>query len=310
MNSARKILNRRETAEQIADGMIKSRSFWADARIRFFKNKMSVISVFVLLAIILFALFGNFFAQWSNEEIDWSVLGKVKEIGGPSLANGHYFGVDELGRDLFARVVQGSQVSLLVGFVCSFGALVLGVTAGSLAGYYGGRIDAVLVGANQITVAIPYIIFFVVWQAFFGRSTLQLMIVMIFINWGAGFFVARGQVMILKNKEFVDAARMTGMSDFAILRKHILPNMLGIIIIYASLTIPEVIMYESIVSFLGVGIQEPDTSWGKLISEGAGTMQFGTLWQIGFPALFFVLTQVSLYYIGDGLRDALDPKDR
>ena len=166
-----------------------------------------------------------------------------------------------------------------------------------------------MIAANQITVSIPYIIFFVVWQAFFGRSVFQLVLVMVLINWSAGFFIVRGQVMLLKNKEFIDAARMMGMNNMAIIRRHILPNMLGIIIVYVSITIPEIIMYESIVSFLGVGIQEPETSWGKLISEGARTMQFGTLWQLAFPALFFVLTQVSLYYIGDGLRDALDPKD-
>lgn len=292
------------------DEDFKGQSFWHDARIRFFQNKMAVFSCFVLLFVVGFALFGGMIAQWSNEEIDWSVLGKIKELGAPSFENGHYFGVDELGRDLYARVVQGSRVSLLVGFVAGPLALLCGTITGAIAGYYGRRIDAFLLGAAQITVAIPYIIFFVVWQAFFGRSPFQLILVIVLINWFAGFWIVRGQVMTLKNKEFIDAARMMGCSDFLILSKHILPNMLGIIIINASLTIPEVIMLESLVSFLGVGVNEPATSWGRLLSEGAQTLQFGTIWQFAFPAFFFSITQIALYYIGDGLRDALDPKDR
>ena len=307
---SRRKLHTKEFAEELAEDIITSNSFWVDARIRFFQNRMAVASCIILSLIVLFAMFGGFFAQWSNEEIDWAVLGKVKTEGMPSIASGHYFGVDELGRDLYARVVQGSQVSLTVGVVASIFALMSGATWGAIAGYYGKRWDTYILGASQITTAIPYIIFFVVWQAFFGRSTSQLIIVMILVNWSAGLFIVRGQVMMLKQKEFIDAARLMGQSDFQIIRRHILPNMLGIVVIYASLTIPEVIMFESIVSFLGVGIQEPATSWGKLISEGARTMQFGTLWQFAFPATVFALTQISLYYIGDGLRDALDPKDR
>lgn len=310
MTSFRKKLKNPIFTKKLAADMVSSRSFWGDARLRFFKNKMAVLSCFILLIIILFAIFGGAFAKWNNEEVDWALLGKVDTHGMPSFENGHYFGVDSLGRDLYARVVQGTGTSLLVGFTAAILALISGAFFGSLAGYYGGRVDALIIGANQITVAIPYIIFFVVWQAYFGRSTFQLILVMVFINWNSGLFIVRGQVMTLKNKEFVDAARLMGQSNMAIILRHILPNMLGIIIIYASLTIPEIIMYESIVSFLGVGIQEPSTSWGKLISEGASTMQFGTLWQLAFPAAFFALAQISLYYMGDGLRDALDTKDR
>lgn len=310
MTSAQKTLSEREVAERMAADMIESRSFWIDARKRFFQHKLAVVSLFILGAVVLFAIFGGLFSQWSNEEIDWSVLGKIKESGAPSIANGHYFGVDELGRDLYARMVQATRASLLVGFVSAICALILGTTMASLAGFYGGRLDATIIAAEQITQAIPYIIFFVVWQAFFGRSLVQLILVMILINWASGLYVVRGQVIMLKNKEFVDAARLMGMSDFKIITRHILPNVLGIMIIYTSLSIPNMIMYESIVSFLGVGIQEPQTSWGKLLAEGARTMQFGVLWQFAFPAAFFMLTQVALYYIGDGLRDAFDPRDR
>jgi len=310
VSTTRKHLQSKAFAETAAEEMLTSRSFWADARIRFLRNRLAVASVFLLLGLVLFAIFGHLFAQWSYEEIDWSLLGKVKTDGGPNWENGHYFGVDDLGRDLYARVVQGSQTSLMVGFLAGPLSVLLGASIGAMAGYFGGRFDQIVMGMYTIWISIPYIIFFVVWQAFFGRSLTQMIIVIIIVNWTAGLLIVRGQVMLLKNREFVDAARMLGMSDFAILVKHLAPNILWVIVIYTSLVIPEVIMAESLVSFLGVGIQEPNTSWGALISEGAKTMTFGTLWQLAFPAAFFVIAQVSLYYIGDGLRDALDPKER
>lgn len=310
MIGARQRLKSQAFADEAAEEMIRHRSFWADARYRFLQNRMAIFSGFMLFLLILFALFGHLFAQWSYEEIDWSVLGKVKTDGGPSFANGHYFGVDELGRDLYARVVQGTRTSLMVGFLAGPLSVVLGAILGALSGYYGGRFDRTMIGLYTIWISIPYIIFFVVWQAFFGRSLSQMIIVIIVLNWSAGLLIVRGQVMMLKNREFVDAARMLGMSDLTIIIRHLMPNILWVIVIYTSMVIPEVIMMESLVSFLGVGIQEPNTSWGALISEGARTMTFGTLWQLLFPAMFFVIAQVSLYYIGDGLRDALDPKAR
>ncbi len=310
MSFAKKQMNAAPYAEAAAEEMITSRSFWADARARFFRNRMAVVSVMMLVLLVLFAIFGHSIASWSYEEIDWNVLGKVKTEGGPTLANGHFFGVDELGRDLYARVVQGSRTSLLVGFVAGTASVLLGSVIGASAGYFGGRFDQLVMGAYTIWISIPYIIFFVVWQAFFGRSLTQMILVIVLVNWTAGLLIVRGQVMMLKNREFVEAARMLGMSDFTIIFKHLMPNILWVIVIYTSIVIPEIIMMESLVSFLGVGIQEPNTSWGALISEGARTMTFGTLWQLAFPAAFFVIAQVSLYYIGDGLRDALDPKDR
>ncbi|WP_261196405.1 ABC transporter permease [Pseudoruegeria sp. SHC-113] len=310
MTSAKARLQSQDFAQDVAEEMLSSRSFWADARARFFKNRMALVSIFMLFLLVLFAIFGNVIAQWNYEEIDWNLLGQIKEEGGPSIANGHYFGVDELGRDMYARVVQGSRTSLLVGFVAGIASVLIGSTIGAFAGYFGGRFDSIVMGAYTIWLSVPYIIFFVVWQAFFGRSLGQMILVIILVNWTAGLLIVRGQVMMLRNREFVDAARMLGLSDVAIIFRHIAPNILWVVVIYTSMVVPEVIMMESLVSFLGVGIQEPNTSWGALISEGASTMTFGTLWQLAFPAAFFVIAQVSLYYIGDGLRDALDPKDR
>lgn len=310
MNQTRKRLDSMEFAQDVSEEMVVSRSFWADARRRFLGHRLAVFGVVMLLALLLFALFGHAFAQWSYEEIDWNLLGRIKTEGMPSWENGHYFGVDELGRDLYARVVQGTRTSLMVGFVAGPLSVLLGAMIGALAGYFGGRFDQLIVGVYTIWISIPYIIFFVVWQAFFGRSMSQMILVIILVNWTAGLLIVRGQVMMLKTREFVDAARMLGMSDLQIIARHLAPNILWVVVIYTSLVIPEVIMMESLVSFLGVGIQEPNTSLGALISGGAATMTFGTLWQLAFPAAIFVIAQVSLFYIGDGLRDALDPKER
>ena len=205
--SVRKTMNSADYAQAAAEEMLSSRSFWADARRRFFKNRMAVAALFFLGFIFLFAIFGGIIARFTIEEIDWALLGQVKELGGPNLSNGHWFGVDELGRDLYARVVQGSRVSLMVGFIAGIGSVLIGATFGAIAGYYGGRIDQVIMAAYNITLSIPYIIFFVVWQAFFGRSVEQMIIVLILINWTAGLLITRGQVMTLKNREFIEAAK-------------------------------------------------------------------------------------------------------
>lgn len=296
--------------KDLVSGNVESRSLWADARIRFFKNKAAVLSVIILTLIVLFALFGGLFTQYTNDEIQWDALGMIRDKGAPSIENGHFFGLDDLGRDLYARVVQGSQISLMVALVSTFMAAFIGVTLGAIAGYYGGRVDTFIMRMVDIWIGVPYMLVIIVLMAVIGRSTTNLLIAIALISWMSSTIIVRGQVLSLKNKEFVDAARVMGVSNARIIMRHILPNILGIIVIDISLAIPAIITTESIVSFLGVGVQEPNTSWGALISEGASSMQYGTLWQLIFPATFFALTQVALYYIGDGLRDAFDPKDR
>lgn len=296
--------------KDLVSGSIESRSLWADARIRFFRNKASVVSLFIMALIALFALFGGMFAQFSNDEIQWDALGMIAEKGAPSIANGHYFGLDQLGRDLYARVVQGSQISLMVALVSTIISSIIGVALGAIAGFYGGRVDNFIMRIVDIWYGVPYMLVIIVFMAVIGRSTTNLLIAIALISWTSTTIIVRGQVLAIKNREFVDAARVMGVSDFRIIMRHILPNILGIIVINVSLAVPDIIMTESLVSFLGVGVQEPNTSWGALISEGAATMQYGTLWMLAFPAIIFALTQISLYYIGDGLRDAFDPKDR
>ncbi|MEL6427052.1 MAG: ABC transporter permease subunit, partial [Pseudomonadota bacterium] len=238
------------------------------------------------------------------------LLGNVETQGMPSFANGHYFGVDELGRDLYARVVQGTQVSLMVGVIGALIAVFFGTLYGAIAGYVGGRVDSIMMRFVDILMAIPYMFVLILLLVVFGRSLFMLFVGIGLFSWMDMSRIARGQTLSIKNKEFVEAAIATGVPTFTIILRHIVPNLLGVVIVYATLLVPNMILYESFISFLGLGVQEPNTSWGALINDGASQMQYGTLWQIGFPLFFFVVTLFAFFFVGDGLRDALDPKDR
>ncbi|WP_043768258.1 ABC transporter permease subunit [Roseivivax isoporae] len=286
------------------------RSLWADARRRFLANRAAMTGLAMLVLVTLFALFGGTLAQWSNEELDYTVMGMVAEEGGPRLDNGHYFGTDELGRDLYARTVQGTQVSLLVGVVGALVAVSVGTLYGAVAGYAGGRVDNAMMRAVDVLMSIPYMFVLILILVMYGRSMTALFVGLGLISWLEMSRIVRGQTLSLKNREFIEAARATGVPAATIIRRHILPNLAGVIAVYATLLVPLMILTESFISFLGLGVQEPLTSLGALISEGAGTIAYGTIWQLGFPLLFFVLTLFGFFFVGDGLRDALDPKDR
>jgi len=290
--------------------VIKGRSLWYDARLRFFKNKAALISLLCLVLILLFSFLGPLFAQWSNEEIDWSVLGDISTLGYPSIETGHYFGTDELGRDLYSRVIQGTKISLMVGILGALIAVTVGTIYGAIAGYFGGKIDSLMMRIVDILMSIPYMFVLILLLVIFGRSILMLFVGIGLISWLDMARIVRGQTLSIKKKEYVEAAITIGVNHFTIIRKHIIPNLLGVVSVYATLLVPGMILTESFISFLGLGVQEPNTSWGALISEGAGTMRYGTLWQLLFPLFFFVVSLFSLFFIGDGLRDALDPKDR
>ncbi|MGR3484545.1 MAG: ABC transporter permease subunit [Paracoccaceae bacterium] len=286
------------------------RSLWSDARRRFFKNRVAVASLFVLLFVGALSVLGPLIAPWDNESIDWSVLGNVGEAGRPSLETGHWFGTDELGRDLFARTMQGTQVSLLVGIVGALVAVVVGTLYGAAAGFAGGRTDSIMMRFVDVLTAIPYMFVLILLLVVFGRSMGMLFLGIGLISWLDMARIARGQTLSLKGREFVEAARATGVPAWRIVIRHIVPNLLGVVVVYATLTVPNMIIFESFVSFLGLGVQEPLTSWGALLNEGSQTINQGRLWQIGFPLLFFVATLFAFFFVGDGLRDALDPKDR
>lgn len=301
------------TSEQTVEAgaiMGKGRSPWADARRRFFRNKAALMGLVILGFVVAFALFGGYFAQWSNEELDYNVMGQIVELGGPSIQSGHYFGTDDLGRDLFARTIQGTQISLAVGLVGALIACIVGTLYGAVAGYAGGRTDGIMMRLVDIFMAVPYMFVLILLLVMYGRSITILFAGIGLISWMEMARIVRGQTLTIKGREFVEAARATGVSAPVIILRHIVPNLLGVIAVYATLLVPLMILTESFISFLGLGVQEPLTSLGALISEGAGTIAYGTTWQLGFPLLFFCLTLFGLFFVGDGLRDALDPKDR
>lgn len=289
---------------------VKGRSLWQDAVRRFTRNRAAMFFLILLVLVVAFTIIGPFLAVWSIEKIDWTIIGKVPALGAPSIENGHFFGVDQQARDLYSRVIQGTQVSLTVGILGSLVAVVVGTLYGAIAGYFGGRLDSAMMRFVDILYSIPYMFILILMLVMFGRSFLLLFLGIGLVSWLGMARVVRGQTLTLKNREFVEAAVAGGVRPLTIVVRHIVPNLLGIVAVYATLLIPEMILLESFISFLGLGIQEPNTSLGALISEGAQTMQYGTIWQIGFPLGFFVVILFAFFFVGDGLRDALDPKDR
>ena len=297
-------------SERMAAAEVKGRSPWADARKRFFRNKAAMFALIVLLLVVLFAIFGNLIAVWTYDSIDFSVMGNAATQGAPSIENGHYFGTDDLGRDLFARTIQGTRISLMVGIVGAGVAVIVGTLYGATSGYIGGRTDAIMMRTVDILLSIPYMFVLILLLVIFGRSLSMLFLGIGLISWLEMSRIVRGQTLTLKNREFIEAARATGVPTWKIIIRHIVPNLLGVVAVYATLLVPLMILTESFISFLGLGVQEPLTSWGALISEGSGTMRYGTIWQLAFPLGFFIVTLFAFFFIGDGLRDALDPKDR
>ena len=304
-----------ERAERIAEKLveaeeIRGRSLWQDARNRFFRNKAAVGAMICLSLVVAFTLVGPFFAQWSNEEIDWARMGDIAITGRPSLENGHFFGLDALGRDLFARTIQATQTSLIVGIIGAFVAVVIGTFYGAVSGFAGGVVDSLMMRTVDILIAIPYMFIIILLMVMFERSFFMLFVGIGIVSWLDMSRIVRGQTLALKHREFVEAAQAAGVGWFTIIWRHIVPNLLGVVVVYATLLVPLMILVESFISFLGLGVQEPNTSLGALISEGSGTILYGTLWQLLVPLFFFLVTIISLFFIGDGLRDALDPKDR
>ncbi len=294
------------------DAAPKGRSLWSDARRRFFRNRAATVSLVVLVLLILFAAFGELLSPFDRETVDFTLIGINADKGFPSWETGHYFGTDANGRDLFARTVQGTRLSLMIGIVGSLVAVVVGTLYGAISGYMGGRTDSVMMRIVDILLSIPFMFVLILLLVMFGRSLLMLFIGIGLTSWLSMARIARGQTLTIKNKEFVEAAIATGVRPFTIILRHVVPNLAGVVIVYATLLIPEMIIYESFISFLGLGVQEPNTSLGLLISQGADQILSGRgqTWQLWFPLGFFVVLLFAFYFVGDGLRDAIDPKDR
>lgn len=312
---------------------IQGRSLWQDAWARLRRNRLAVICMALLTAITLVCFIGPFFCPWepdvTNLKLKASPPGTVemlpldaylshhmgsgetfmREAGkdGTEVPRTHWFGTDPLGRDLLARTLAGGQVSLLVGLIATLVALVIGVSYGAVSGYAGGRTDDLMMRGVEILRALPFMIFVILLTTMFGKQLWLIFFAIGAVEWLTMARIVRAQVQGLVRQEFVDAARSLGLTPRRIIFRHIVPNVLGPVIVYATLTVPAVMLLEAALSFLGLGVQPPDSSWGTLINDGAKNME-SHWWLLGFPAAFFSLTLFCLNFAGDGLRDALDVK--
>jgi oligopeptide transport system permease protein len=283
---------------------IRGRSLYVDAWHRLLKNRAAVAALFVLGVVVVLVIVGPMLSDWDHEIPDWDHYSTP-----PSLDTGHLFGTDALGRDLYVRTMIGGRISLLVGLVATLVSLVIGISYGAVAGYFGGRVDNIMMRFVDGIYAMPFMFFVIVLMVIFGRNIFLIFVAIGAVNWLDMARIVRGQTLSLKNKDFVEAARACGATEMQIIRRHIIPNLLGVVIVYVTLTIPQVILVESFLSFLGLGVQEPLTSWGALVNEGAQELETAP-WSLLFPATFLAMTLFAFNFLGDGLRDALDPKDR
>jgi oligopeptide transport system permease protein len=286
--------------EQALEEAEHGASLWRDAWQRLGKNKMAVISTVTLILIVLASFIGPFFLKLSYET-------QNLQLGAVPPGVRHWLGTDTLGRDLFVRILYGGRVSMSVGFCATAVALTIGVFYGAISGFLGGKIDMLMMRIVDIIFALPFTVFVILLMVFFGRKFVLLFVAIGAVQWLTMARIVRGQVLSLRHQEFIEAAEALGLSKPRIIFRHMIPNALGPIIVYATLTVPAVMLLEAFLSFLGLGVQPPMSSWGVLIKEGAEVME-ELPWLLIFPGLVLAITLFSLNFLGDGLRDALDPR--
>lgn len=285
-------------AATVAEPLEKGSSLWHDAWLRLRKNKLAVFSMWALAIIAVACLFGPFVSPYGYEQ-------QNLELGASPPGARHWLGTDTLGRDLLVRLLYGGRVSIAVGLSATLVALTIGVVYGAVAGFFGGKRDAFMMRTVDIMYSLPFPIFVILLMVFFGRNIILLFVAIGAVEWLTMARIVRSQVMSVKKMEFIEAARSLGFGRRRIIFRHILPNILGPIIVYTTLTIPAVMLLEAFLSFLGLGVQPPMSSWGVLIKDGADKME-EFWWLLVFPGTMFSLTLFSLNFLGDGLRDALD----
>ncbi len=285
-------------AEAGADEEERPGSLWRDAWHRLAKNKMAVACGIILAVVAIVSFVGPFF-------LSQSYYGQDLQLGAVPPNAGHWLGTDTLGRDLFVRILYGGQVSMLVGLCATAVALTIGVFYGTLAGFLGGKVDALMMRIVDIIYALPFTVFVILLMVFFGRKFVLLFVAIGAVQWLTMARIVRGQVQTLRRQEFIEAAEALGLTKLRIIFRHMIPNAIGPIIVYATLTVPAVMLLEAFLSFLGLGVQPPMSSWGVLIKEGADSMEEFP-WLLIFPGFALALTLFSLNFLGDGLRDALD----
>lgn len=280
------------------------RGLWSDAWRRLRRNRAAVAALALLGLLLVASLAGPALSPYALDEVDWALSPLSTP---PDFASGHWFGTDSNGRDLFVRVWRGTQVSLLVALLATAVSLVIGVAWGATAGYLGGRVDGWMMRFVDVLYALPYMFFVIILTVVFGRSLFLIFLAIGAVGWLTMARIVRGQALALRNRAFVDAAVTLGLPAHRIIARHIVPNVLGVVIVYATLTVPQVILFESFLSFLGLGVQEPLTSLGRLVAEGALEMETSP-WQLLVPSAVLALLLLGLNFLGDGLRDALDPR--
>ncbi len=283
---------------------VAGRSPWVDARGRFLRNKAAVVSLCLLALITLLCAVGPWVLPHAFDTADWDAMSMP-----PTFANWHLFGTDDSGRDLLVRTLVGGRVSLIVGFLATFASVTLGIVWGATAGFMGGKVDAVMMRIVDMMYAVPYLLIAILMVTILGREFYLVVLTITVFSWMDMARVVRGQTLSLRSMEFIEAAHALGVPTHRIIFRHVVPNLLGVVVVYTTVTVPGVILVESVLSFLGLGIQEPMTSWGVLIHDGAAVMEVSA-WMLLFPAGMLSLTLYCFNYIGDGMRDALDPKDR
>lgn len=283
---------------------VAGQSLGREAWRRLKQNRAAMFSLWLLIAISLACVAGPYLLPWGLAEVDWNAF-----TAAPTLEAGHYLGTDANGRDLLARTLYGGRISLSVALVATLVSLIIGVLYGAISGYLGGRTDNLMMRFVDIMYSLPFMFLVILLMVVFGRNILLIYAAIGAVEWLDMARIVRGQTLALKRREFVEAAHALGVKDRTIVTRHMIPNAIGPVIVYVTLTVPKVILLESFLSFLGLGVQEPLTSWGVLISEGTDMMQSAP-WMLLVPAVFLALTLFCLNFLGDGLRDALDPKTR
>jgi oligopeptide transport system permease protein len=292
-----------DNAATLTEAALQGRSLWDDAGRRLMSNKAAVFSMVLLAIITLIAIFGPW--VWPHH---FDTIYPDRVAIAPTLENFHILGTDMIGRDLAVRLMMALRVSLAVGVIATLVSLVIGVTWGAIAGFVGGRTDQIMMRIVDVIYALPFIFFVILLTVVFGRNIFLIFVAIGAVEWLTMARIVRGQTLALKRREFVEAAEAAGVRSLDIVRRHILPNVLGPVVVYMTLTIPVVILAESFLSFLGLGVNEPLTSLGKLIADGQDYME--KPWLLLVPAAAMMVTLFCFNFIGDGLRDALDPKER
>lgn len=277
----------------------KAKGFWSNVFKRFSKNKLALVSLSIIIILTLMCIFVPMLSSISYDKTNWSEILETPNAK-------HFFGTDNLGRDLFVRAFIGGRITFAIAFAAAFVVLLIGIFYGAIAGYLGGKIDTVMMRIVDILYGIPFLFFCILLITLFGNSVALSFVAIAAISWLDMARIVRGQTLGIKHKEYVEAALVSGVSNRKIITRHVIPNLLGVVIVYAALTIPNMIVLSAVLSFFGLGVTEPMTSWGLLIADGAQNME--SWWLLLFPAGLMTITLLSFAFVSNGLRDALDPR--